>query len=465
MTDASTRDIARYCTALTARSIPAEVLEDARLLVVDTLGTLVGGWDSPPAAIARSLARQESSDPGARVLLGGFGSSVEGAAFANTVAARYLDYNDTYQGVGTGHPSDMIPGLLAVAESAGRSGEDLLVAVVTGYEAFGAIAKAVPIRDKGFDQGVLIGLGAAAGAAKLMALGEEQTREAIGLVLTMCAPTRSTRSGRLFMWKAAATAAAVKLGIFAARLAAAGMTGPDEPIEGRHGLWEQVTGPFQVRPFGAPDPWIVSTTSIKFFAAESTSHGPLQLVLQLRDELPLDQIAHMRVRTFWNCWHEIGSEPEKWDPDTRETADHSLPFILATALIDGKITKDSFDPAHIADPRIRELMAKTAVDHDQSYTDAWPDAIKSSLEIITTDGRDLYYEVLHPIGHPKNRGTTADIEAKFLINATEPLGGERAQDLIVRFRDLARISAAEIVDLLSLPADAQHAAAGALAEQ
>src|ERR1700722_17907433 len=162
MTDTSTSDIARYCVALTAQTIPAEVLEDARLLLVDTLGTLVGGWDSPPAAIARTLARQESSDPAARVLLGGFASSLEGAAFANTVAARYLDYNDTYPGVGTGHPSDMIPGLLAVAEAHDRTGEDLLVAVVTGYEAFGAIAKEVPIRDKGFDQGVLIGLGTAA---------------------------------------------------------------------------------------------------------------------------------------------------------------------------------------------------------------------------------------------------------------------------------------------------------------
>ncbi|HWB38569.1 MAG TPA: MmgE/PrpD family protein, partial [Rugosimonospora sp.] len=266
MTDASTRDIARYSAALTAQSIPEPVLEDARLLVVDTLGCLVGGWDSPPARVAQALAAHERSTPGARVLGVDLASSVEAASFANTVAARYLDYNDTYQGVGTGHPSDMIPGLLSVAEAYHRSGTDLLVAVVAGYEAFGAIAKEVPIRDKGFDQGVLIGLGAAAGAAKLRGLTEEQTREAIGLVVTMCAPTRSTRSGRLFMWKGAATAAAVKLGVFAARLAKAGMTGPDEPIEGRHGLWEQVTGPFRVHPFGGDEPWIVSTTSIKFFA-------------------------------------------------------------------------------------------------------------------------------------------------------------------------------------------------------
>jgi 2-methylcitrate dehydratase len=225
------------------------------------------------------------------------------------------------------------------------------------------------------------------------------------------------------------------------------MTGPDEPIEGRHGLWEQVTGPFQVRPFGAPDPWIVSTTSIKFFAAESTSHGPLQLVLQLRDELPLDQIAHMRVRTFWNCWHEIGSEPEKWDPDTRETADHSLPFILATALIDGKITKDSFDPAHIADPRIRQLMKRIVVDENLEFSAAWPDEVHSSMAVTTTDGRTFFSEVAFPFGHPKNRGTAADIEAKFLLNSEQQIASDRARELVARLRDMRGISASAIVGL------------------
>ncbi|HEY0119728.1 MAG TPA: MmgE/PrpD family protein [Cellulomonas sp.] len=449
MTDTCTADIARHCAALSPRTIPAHVLQDARLLVVDTLGTLVGGWDSPPARIAQELASHETSTPGARVVGVDRPSSVEAAAFANTVAARYLDYNDTYQGIGTGHPSDMIPALLSVGEAYGRSGTDLLVAVVTAYEAFGAVAKTVPIRDKGFDQGVLIGLGTAAGAAKLMGLPEDQIREAVGLVVTMCVPLRSTRSGRLFMWKGAATAAATRLGVFAATLAAAGMTGPDQPIEGRHGLWEQVTGEFHVRPFGGDDAWMVSSTSIKFFAAESTSHGALQMVLQLRDQVPLSDIAHMRVGTFWNCYHEIASEPEKWTPETRETADHSLPFIMAACLVDGYISKNSFDAAHLADPRIRELMAKTTVEHEPAFTAMWPDGIKSSLDVTTVDGRALHFEVEHPIGHPKNRGTAADIEKKFLGNVTEAFGADRAAELVAALRDVDDLDAARLVDLFA----------------
>ncbi|HEY0119731.1 MAG TPA: MmgE/PrpD family protein, partial [Cellulomonas sp.] len=369
--DNSTRTLARQCRELTADSVPAGVQDSARLLVVDTLGCLVGGCDSPPARVAQGLAAAErAARPArpARVLGTPIASTVELAGFANTVAARYLDYNDAYQGVGTGHPSDMIPGLLSLAESLGASGEDLVLAVVTAYEAFGALAKVVPIRDKGFDQGVLIGIGEAAGAAQLMGLDQAAYENAIGLVATMCVPTRSTRSGRLFMWKGAATAAANKLGLFAAQLAAAGMTGPDEPIEGRHGLWDQVTGEFEVRPFGDPDPWTVQTTSLKFWAAESTSHGPLENVRDLRTQVSsLDDIAALHVRTYWNCYHEIASEPEKWTPETRETADHSLPFIMAACLVDGYIDKNSFDPAHIADPRIHALMARTTIDHAPEF--------------------------------------------------------------------------------------------------
>jgi 2-methylcitrate dehydratase len=250
------------------------------------------------------------------------------------------------------------------------------------------------------------------------------------------------------MWKAAATAAAVKLGIFAARLALAGMTGPDEPIEGRHGLWEQVTGEFRVHPFGPPDHWIVSSTSIKYLPFESNAHGPVGLAFDLLKEIgSWEDIETLKIRTYWNSWHDIGSEPEKWDPDTRETADHSLPFIVAASLVDGGVTKDSFDHAHIADQRIRTLMSRITVDEDPAFTAAWPDEVHSSMEATTTDGRHFFSEVAFPVGHPNNRGTAADIEAKFLLNGEGPLGSDRAHDIVERLRDLRTSSTSAIVEL------------------
>ncbi len=462
MADASTRELARLTTQLRYDALPPAVRDDALLLVIDTLGCLVAGWDSPPARIAQELAREVQADSPARVLGRGFASSAELAGFANTVAARYLDYNDTYQGVGTGHPSDVIPGLLSLAESVHADGKTFLTAVVAAYEAFGTIAKEIPIRDKGWDQGVLIGLGEAVGASVLLGLDQEQTENAIGLVVTMCAPTRATRSGRLFMWKAAATAAASRLGIFAATLAQAGMTGPDEPIEGRHGLWEQVTGEFRVRPFGDPDPWIVSTTSIKYLPFESNAHGPLDLVEELVKQARVEEIEKIAVTTYWNGWHDIGSEKEKWAPDTRETADHSLPFILAAYLVDGKITKDSFDDAHIADPRIREVMSRITVDEDPAFSALWPEEVHSRIVATLTDGRSLTFDVAHPKGHFRNRGTAEDIYAKYRLNTVDVLGAERAEVTLERLKTLAGLAdVGEVVSqFLGFPDAAEAAPAG-----
>ncbi len=432
MADASIRQLASACSALTADVIPGQVMEDARLLIVDTLGTLVGGWDSPPARVAQELARGEiGTSKSARVLGEDFPSTVEMAAFANTVAARYLDYNDTYQGVGTGHPSDMLPALLSVAEAEHASGEELLVAAVTGYEAFGSIVKHIKIRDRGWDQGLMIGLGAAAGAAKLLKLSEEQTREALGLAITMSVPLRSTRSGRLFMWKGAATAASDRIGIFAAHLAQAGMTGPDEPIEGRHGLWEQATGHYPFTPFGDPH-WIISNTSIKYLPFESNAHGPVDLAFEVREQLEPEQIAHIELSTYWNSVDDIGHEKEKWQPElfTRETAEHSMAFILSVALVDGFITRDSFDDAHIADTRYHDMMKRISIVEDPAFTALWPSEVRSRLTVTTTDGRTLLFDVSWPKGHPKNRGTRDDIEAKFLGNAAGALENTQAHAIL-----------------------------------
>ncbi|HEY0119730.1 MAG TPA: MmgE/PrpD family protein [Cellulomonas sp.] len=447
MADASIRQLATQCRELRYEALPDAVKSDALLLVVDTLGCMVAGWDSPPARIARQLAYRVQSDRPARVMGSGTPSSVELAGFANTVGARYLDYNDTYQGVGTGHPSDVIPGLLALAEAEHVDGRTFLTSVVAAYEAFGAIVKEVPIRDKGWDQGVMIGLGEAAGASVLLGLDQEQTENALGLVVTMCAPTRATRSGRLFMWKGAATAAASRLGIFAADLAKAGMTGPDEPIEGRHGLWDQVTGKFPVHTFGDPDPWIVSTTSFKFLPFESNAHGAIDLAKQLLRQATVDELDKIAVTTYWNGWHDIGSEPAKWNPDTRETAEHSLPFILAAYLVDGGITKDSFDDAHIADPRIREVMARITCDEDPELTALWPDEVHTRIAATLTDGRVLTLDVAHPTGHFLNRGTPEDVDDKFRLNAAEVLGAERAEAVLAHLKGLPDV--ADVADTVS----------------
>jgi 2-methylcitrate dehydratase len=446
-TDGTLQAIVGHVTALTPDSVPGDVLAEAHTRVRDALGCMCGGWDSPPARVAQAGAAREWSSRPASVLGTDLASTVGAAAFANSVATRYLDFNDTLMsGPSAGHPSDMIGGLLALAEAEHASGRDLLAAVVAAYEGFGVIAKEVSVRARGWDQGLLVALGTTVGATRLLRCDEEQTQHAVSLAVTMGVPPRSTRAGELSMWKGAATAYAVRSGILAAQLAADGMTGPPLPFEGKDGLWAQATGPFEVRGFGDPDPWMVSSSAIKFYPAEFNAQAPIELVVGLRDEVAASDVERLDVWTYWSSYDEIGNEPAKWAPETRETADHSLPYLLAVGLIEGEVTVDSFDPAHLSDSRIRDLMQRVSVHHDEGLTAGYPERLGNRLRVTTRDGGVREVSADFPQGHPARHPRPADIERKFRSLAVPALGAAGADAAWTALQALP--SAKDVADLV-----------------
>src|SRR5215470_557858 len=244
--DRTTETLARYVTSLRYGDLSPSAVKQAKRHVIDSLGCAIGGYGSEPAIIARRVAPAVGGGPAARVLGEGRLTTPEAAAFANSVMIRFLDANDTYITRGSGHPSDMLGALLAAAELAGASGKDFLLATAAGYEVFGALADQVPVRDRGWDQAVFVAPASAAGAALLLGLSLQEMGDALAIAVSANVATRQTRAGELSMWKGCATAAAAKAGLFAAQLAKAGMTGPTEAFEGRHGVFEQVTGPFEL---------------------------------------------------------------------------------------------------------------------------------------------------------------------------------------------------------------------------
>ena len=360
--DTTTAALARYVTSLRYETLPPSAVHDAKRHLIDSLGCAMGGYRSEPATIARRVAPAFTGPRSARLLGEGRSTTPEAAAFANSAMIRFLDANDTYISTGSGHPSDMLGALLAAADAQAASGRDLLLATVAGYEVFGALADRVSLRDRGWDQGVFIAPASAAGAGLLLGLSMEQMADALAIAATANVATRQTRAGELAMWKGCATAAASKAGLFAAHLAKEGMTGPTAAFEGRHGLWEQVTGPFEIGPLGAPGRrFAVERTNFKYFAAEYHAQAPLAIALALRDAVPVEEIEAIDVQIYAMAHSEIGSEPAKWDPRTRETADHSLPYMLAVALRDGRVTPASFEPARYLDPALRPLMNRIRV--------------------------------------------------------------------------------------------------------
>jgi 2-methylcitrate dehydratase len=237
---------------------------------------------------------------------------------------------------------------------------------------------------------------------------------ALAIAVTANVATRQTRAGDLAMWKGCATAVAAKAGLFAAQLAQAGMTGPTEAFEGRHGLWEQVTGRFELGPLGGGDmAFAIERTNFKSLATEYHAQAPVALALGLREKVDVEQIETIDVRIYAMAHSEIGSEPAKWDPRTRETADHSLPYMLAVALTDGRVGPASFEPARYLDPALRPLMSRIRVVPHDEFTRRFPQALVSEIEIRTRAGARFVERAEYPKGHAKNPMTDADLVTKF----------------------------------------------------
>ncbi len=450
--DKTTEELSRYAASLRSEDLGSRTIHEAKRHLIDSLGCAMGGYRSEPAVIARRVAPTWSEGSSARLLGEGRPTTPEAAAFANSVMIRFLDANDTYISRGSGHPSDMMGALLAAAELRGASGKDLLLAIVAGYEVFGALADRIPLRDRGWDQGVFIAPASAAGAGMLLGLSARQMADAIAIAATANVATRQTRAGELAMWKGCATAVAAKAGLFAAQLAREGMTGPTAAFEGRHGLWEQVTGAFEIGALGSPGrPFAVERTNFKFFAAEYHAQAPLAMALALRGKVGAEEIEAIEVQIYAMAYSEIGSEPAKWDPRTRETADHSLPYMLAVALRDGRITPASFEPQRYLDPSLRPLMNRIRVTENPELTRHFPGELRSQIDVLTRSGQRFTERAEYPKGHARNPMTDADVETKFRDLTADVVGAARvttALRALWHLDEAPRVGA--ILDVLTL---------------
>jgi 2-methylcitrate dehydratase len=432
---ASTSRIADYASSLAYADLPAEVVHECKRRIIDTVGCALGAFDDEPCRIARALALRVQVPRGARVLGTALRALPELATFANGVMARYLDGNDVFPG-GGGHPSDVIPAVLAAAEVAGADGPAAMAGIVLAYEIYGGLFRAACMRDHGLDHVFYTAVGSAVGAARVLGLDRDQIAQAVALAVTPNIALHATRRGDLSMWKGVAAGNAARNGVFAALLAAAGMTGPDKPIDGSHGVRE-LLGNFELGEFGGNGrPFQLPRADLKYFLTEFHSQSPITAAIELRQQVAVEDIERVTVHTYWFAWSEIGSEPEKWRPTTRESADHSLPYILAAVLIDGRFSDDIFSAARINDRRIHELADRIAVKEDGEYSRQFPGKIPCRIEIRTKSGKDLMACVDYPRGHSGNPMTDEEVSDKFRMLAGRKLDkgqAERALEVMWAF--------------------------------
>ena len=434
--DPTTEYLSDYACGLTYQDLSPEAVHQVKRTLIDTLGCGVGAFDSEPASIARRMAARVQGHPPARILGTSQETSIDLAAFANTVLIRYLDCNDAYAARATGHPSDMIPGVLAVAGGHRMDGRVVITAITAAYEVFCRLADEVP--PKGWDQGMFVTIGATCGAGLILGLDRKAMANAISIAITTGLPLGVTRIGQLSMWKGCATAAAVRTAVFAAELAAEGMTGPAEPFGGRDGLWQHlgVEAPKWELFGGGATPFRITATSFKAYPSVIHTQGPISLVLELRERIGTAEIESVHMATYGEALRRTATEAEKWNPETRETADHSIPYLVAAAFQDGKVTPATFAPLRIQDPALRPLIKKLTVVEEPEFTRRYPAESCTRIEVTTTDGKRVAAETSHPKGHYRNPLTDGEVEGKFRDLASGALGVEACDRVLAEVWDL-----------------------------
>ena len=401
--DDTTRQIVRYVTSFSEANLTGPLTAALGDTMLDAVSSIISGFESEPARICARMARTTQSTLESTVLGYGVTTSPELAAFANGCMLRHADFNDLGPG---GHVSDILSGLLAVGEAFHSTGPQMLAAVAVGYEIAGALAAALPNGDQGWD-GPFEGPATAMAAGKLMGLNEDQLANALSLTLVPHMPMKVSHSGALSHWKGCHSSESVRCAVFSTLLAREGMTGPAQPFEGRQGLFEHLGRFKELRlPAASPDGrMVIERMGFKRFPAEGSTQSILELTPQIHAWTKAEDIASIYVQLPRDGWLET-ADPPKWDPRNRETADHSMPYVIAVALIDGDVYLDSFTPKRIQDPVVRRLMEKITIGPDPSliYQGA------ARLTVRTKTGGELVKQTLVHLNTPMTR---QEIVAKF----------------------------------------------------
>jgi len=446
--------LASYAAGLRYEDLPQDVVQIVKRTILDTVGCAFAGYAAGPSRIAMKLASDVSAKQAATVLFSGTRTSPERAAFANGVMIRYLDFNDAYvsQMSGPGHPSDAVAALLAAAEMGQRSGRDLITATVLAYEVYCKIADVFDYTIQGIDHTTVTGMAAVVGAGGLMGLTPDQMVQAIGITVGGNTATRQGRSDALSNWKAYAAADACRKAIFSVQLAQDGMTGPNRVFEGSYGFFKVMSRKPVARPqFG--EPFGIRSAFTKRFPLGQFSQTVAQAAVEAKSFFKdPEDLAEINVNVSRAAIKIMADGPDKWQPQTHETADHSIPYSAGLALLYGKIDPDFYEDPYLHDPRLLKLVSRVKV-LPLAEADKPELANLCILELVLKSGERRTVRVENYRGHFKNPMTDEEMEEKFRLSAQKHMRSERIDSLVRalwNLEDQPQISA--LIDMTLLQA-------------
>lgn len=386
-------------------------------------------------------------------VIGGGAMPLDDAAFCNSYLIRKSDWNDTYIGRNGGHPSDFYGAVMAAAEMSGKTGADVLKALAMGNHLMLDLCDAANAIGRGWDPSTYVGIAATAAIALALDLDEAQIAQAVAMT-TVSRNMLLGRTGRVSAWKALASASAVRDCLFHAKLAQRGLSGPDPAFAGETGFEKMISGPLALELDHAHDR--TADSHLKFFPAIYHAQGPIEACIALHGEIAGAEIDDAEIAIYDFALRFAADTPAKWAPDNIETADHSLPFLAAHALVHGAFGPGSLHGS-LGDEKVRALCARIRVVGDAALSARFPQATPSRVT-LSAGGRSLAHEVEYIVGHPQRPMTLQDVRQKFLLCATPLAGKDAALEWFARLAQAGSLTG--VADIMTPPAGAGTPGAG-----
>ena len=448
-----TAAMSRWAAGLQFTDISSDAVYQAKRFLLDSFGCALGGFQQHDVAIALDVLDEVAGNGSATVIGSGKRMDPVSASLANALMIRCMDYNDIYWKQDPSHPSDIFPAAIACCERAKSNGEELIVGLVLGHEFEMRLCEAAfpGIRERGWHHATLTAFVSPIVAGRMLHLSWEQIQHAIGISASRHCTLGAVTAGKLTMMKNTVDPMATQSGVLAALLAEKGYTGPEHVMDGKEGLTHVLKPEWKLDLLttGLGESWRITDCGMKAFPTEALTHTPISAVLDIvkAQDLQPEQVSKIQIRSLARA-ADILSDPSKYDPHTKETADHSLPYVIAAALADRQVTPVQFTMDKIMDPRIRAQLKKVEVVADPEIEKVFPALQRVIVRIDTTDGRSFNKQLDYPKGDPRNRLTDQEIEEKFSALADGVLSPEAQKRVKETVWNLERVGS--VSDLMAL---------------
>jgi len=413
-----TARMSRWAAGLSYQQLSQEAVYQAKRFLLDSIGCALGGYQQHDVKIALQVLDEIAGRGPATVIGTGKRVDAVSASLANALMIRCMDYNDIYWKQDPSHPSDIFPAAMACCERAKSNGKELIVGLVLGHEFEMRFCEAAfpGIRERGWHHATLTAFVSPIVAGRALHLGWEKIQHAIGISASRHATLGAVTAGKLTMMKNTVDPMATQSGVLAALMAEKGYTGPEHVVDGKEGL-THCFGPswkLNLLTDGLGESWRITQCGMKAFPTEALTHTPISAVLDIvkSNDLKPEQVEKVQIRSLARA-ADILSDPSKYDPQSKETADHSLPYVIAAAIAERQVTPVQFEMKKIMDPTIRAQLKKVEVVADPEIEKVFPALQRVIVNLTTVDGRTFTKQLDYPKGDPRNPLSDGEVEEKF----------------------------------------------------